>query len=134
MHVHLNFLSVLVAALANYIIATVWYAAIFGKLWKKLTGISEMKPSPVKMIIVFIGSLVISFVLFHFIAFENAYFDISGIAGGLLAGFHSWLGFIAPVTLTNVMYEKRPWKLWLLDNSFWLISLLVMGVILSVWR
>jgi len=120
--------------LANYIIATIWYAALFSNLWKKLTGISDMKPSPVKMIIVFIGSLVMSFVLFHIVVFENAYLDTSGIAGGLMTGFHCWLGFIAPVTLMNVMYEKRPWKLWILDNAFWLISLLVMGVILSVWQ
>jgi hypothetical protein len=32
-----------------------------------------------------------------------------------------------------VVYEKRPWKLWLLDNGFWLLSLLVMGAILSLW-
>ena len=52
-----------------------------------------------------------------------------------MAGFFGWLGFIAPVTLTNVIYEKRSqWKLWILDNAFWLISLLVMGIILSVWQ
>ena len=35
MEVHVNYLAVLVAALANYLIAFIWYAAIFGKLWKK---------------------------------------------------------------------------------------------------
>lgn len=134
MQVHLNFPAVFTAALTSYIIATLWYAVIFSKLWKKLTGISDMKPSPGKMIIVFIGAFVMSFVLFHIIAFENAYLDTIGITGGLMAGFHCWLGFIAPSTLINVIYEKRPWKLWLLDNSFWLISLLVMGIILSVWQ
>ncbi|MGD0037413.1 MAG: DUF1761 domain-containing protein [Bacteroidota bacterium] len=134
MEVHINFLAVFVAALANYIIATVWYAVIFGNLWKKLTSISDMKPSPIKMIIVFIGSLLMSYVLVHAIVFGNAYLHTSGICGGLMCGFFNWLGFIAPVTLTNVIYEKRPWKLWLLDNAFWLISLLVMGSILSVWQ
>jgi hypothetical protein len=51
-----------------------------------------------------------------------------------MGGFFSWFGFIAPITLTNVIYERRPWKLWLLDNGFWLVSLLVMGTILSVWQ
>jgi uncharacterized protein (DUF2225 family) len=46
MEVHVNYLAVLVAAIANYIIATIWYAAISGNLWKKLTGITEMKPAP----------------------------------------------------------------------------------------
>ncbi|MGA7161367.1 MAG: DUF1761 domain-containing protein [Bacteroidota bacterium] len=134
MDIRINYLAVFVAALANYIIATVWYAVIFANVWKKLTGIPEMKPSPIKMVIVFIGSIVISFVLFHSIVFGNEYLKMSGVSGGLMGGFFSWLGFIAPVTLTNVIYEKRPWKLWLLDNAFWLISLLVMGAILSAWQ
>ncbi|MFI5251002.1 MAG: DUF1761 domain-containing protein [Bacteroidota bacterium] len=134
MEVHPNYLAVFVAALASYIIATIWYGFIFSALWKKLTGITEMKPVPVNMVIVFIGSFVMSYVLLHSIVFGNAYVKMSGIPGGLMGGFFNWLGFIAPVTMTNVIYEKRPWKLWLLDNSFWLISLLVMGAILSVWQ
>ncbi len=134
MEVHINFLAVFIAALASYVIATIWYAVLFSKLWKKLTGIEDMKPSPVKMVIVFVGSLVMSFVLYHNIVFGNSFFNISGVTGGLMGGFFGWLGFIAPVTLTNVMYEKRPWKLWILDNAFWLISLLVMGIIISIWQ
>ncbi len=134
MEVHVNYLAVIVAAAANYALATVWYAVIFSSLWKKLTGIADMKPSPMLMVTVFIGSLVMSFVLVHSIAFGNAFVKMEGVSGGLMGGFFSWLGFIAPVTLTNVVYEKRPWKLWILDNAFWLVSLLVMGVILSCWQ
>jgi len=133
MEVHVNYLAVFAAALASYIIATIWYAVLFSSVWKKLTGISEMKPKPVNIVLVFIGSLVMSYVLAHSIVFGNFYTKMSGVSGGLMGGFFNWLGFIAPVTLTNVFYEKRPWKLWLLDNSFWLVSLLVMGAILSVW-
>jgi len=133
MEIHVNYLAILVAAIANYVIATIWYSAIFGKLWKKLTGITDMKPAPMNIILVFIGSLVLSFVLYHSIVFGNAYFKMSGIAGGLMGGFFGWLGYIAPVTLSTKLYEKKPWGLWLLDNAFWFISLLVMGTILSVW-
>ena len=133
MEIHVNYLAVLVAAVANYLIATIWYAAIFSNLWKKLTGITEMKPAPMNILLVFIGSFVLSFVLYHSIVFGNAYFKISGMEGGLMGGFFGWLGYIAPVTLCTKLYEKKPWGLWLLDNAFWFISLLVMGVILSLW-
>jgi len=133
MEIHVNYLAILVAAIVNYAIATIWYALIFGKTWKKLTGITEMKPVPMNIALVFIGSLVLSFVLYHSIVFGNAYFKIGGIHGGLMGGFFGWLGYIAPVTLCTKLYEKKPWGLWLLDNAFWLISLLVMGVILSTW-
>ena len=134
MDIQINFLALFVAAIANYVIATVWYAVLFSGLWKKLTGIPDMKPTPIKMALAFIGSLVLSLGLVHAIVFGNAYLKMSGVPGGLMGGFFSWFGFIAPITFTNVIYEKRPWKLWLLDNGFWLVSLLVMGTILSVWQ
>ena len=133
MEVHVNYLAVLIAAIANYVIATIWYAAIFGKVWKKLTGITEMKPAPMNIVLVFISSLILSYVLYHSIVFGDAYVKMTGIGGGLMGGFFGWLGYIAPVTLSTKLYEKKPWGLWLLDNAFWLISLLVMGTILSFW-
>lgn len=133
MEPHVNYLAIIVAAIVNYIIATVWYAVLFRKVWQKLTGIPDMKPSPLNIILSFIGSLVLSFVLYHSIVFGNAYFKMSGIVGGVIGGIFGWLGYIAPVTLTTKLYEKKPWGLWLLDNAFWLISLLIMGIILSSW-
>ena len=79
------------------------------------------------------GSFIMSYVLWHSILFGNAYVKMSGPAGGLMGGFFGWLGYIVPVTLMTKLYEKKPWGLWMLDNAFWLISLLVMGVILSSW-
>jgi len=133
MEIHVNYLAVLVAAIANYVIAVIWYAAIFGKVWRKLTGIADVKPVPVNIVLVFIGSLVLSFVLYHSIVFGSSYLKIGGVGGGMMGGFFGWLGYIAPVTLMTKLYEKKPWGLWLLDNAFWLISLLVMGIILSLW-
>ncbi len=133
MQVHVNFLAVIAATLASYIIAFLWYGVVFRNQWMQLTGVTEMKPSAKNVIIVLVGTFVMSYVLDHSIAFGNAYVQSGGIAGGLQGGFFNWLGFIAPLTLTSVVYEKRPWKLWALDNAFWLLSLLVMGAILSAW-
>lgn len=133
MEVHVNYVAVVVAAIASYVIATVWYAVIFGKVWQKLTGMTDMKPAPLNIVLSFVGSLVMSYVLYHSIVFGDYYVQMSGVGGGLMGGFFSWIGFIAPVTLMTKLYEKKPWGLWLLDNGFWLISLLVMGAILSLW-
>jgi hypothetical protein len=133
MEVHVNYLAVLVAAVANYIIATIWYGFIFSKAWMKLTGITEMKPSALNVILVFVGSLVLSYVLYHSITFAEAYLKMGGVKGGIMGGFFNWIGFIAPITLSTKLYEKKPWGLWLLDNGFWLISLIIMSVIISVW-
>ncbi len=133
MDVPVNYLAVLVAAVANYVIAAVWYAVLFPKVWQRLTGITDMKAPRLNLVLVFIGSLVLSYVLYHSIVFGDAYMRMSGVGGGLMGGFFGWLGFIAPVTLSTKLFERKPWGLWLLDNAFWLISLLAMGAILGAW-
>ena len=131
MQVQVNFLAVILATVASYVIASLWYGLIFAKLWKKLTGIKDMKPSPVNILLVLIGSFIMSFVLYHSIAFGNAFLKTGGFSGGMMGGFWGWLGYIAPVTLCTKLYEKKPWNLWLLDNGFWLLALLVMGGIIG---
>ncbi|HTP12679.1 MAG TPA: DUF1761 domain-containing protein [Bacteroidota bacterium] len=131
--VHINYLAVAVAAIASYIIAFLWYAVVFKNQWMKLTGITEMKPSAKTVILALVGAWFTSWVLDHATIFGNAYLHTAGVSGGLMCGFFNWLGFFAPVTMMSVLYEKRPWKLWILDNGFWLCSLLVMGAILSSW-
>jgi len=133
MQVHVNYLAVVIAAAASYALAFLWYGVVFGKLWMKLTGITDMTPAPVNVVLVFVGSLVMAYVLYHSIVFGDAYVKMGGVSGGLMVGFFSCLGFVAPVTLATKLYEKKPWGLWLLDNGFWLLSLLVMGALLSLW-
>ncbi len=84
--------------------------------------------------IAFVGSLVMSYVLAHALVFTSAYFKMSGMPAGLMCGFWNWLGFVAPVTLGTVLWEGKPWKLWVLTNSYYLASLLFMGVILAFWK
>ena len=48
MAVQVNFLAVLVAAIASFAIATVWYGVVFRKLWMRLTGVTDMKPAPIR--------------------------------------------------------------------------------------
>jgi hypothetical protein len=133
MQVPINYLAVLVAAIATYVIASIWYGVIFRKQWMQLTGVTDMKPKPLSMILPFLGSLMMSYVLDHSIIFGNTYMKTSGMGWGMQGGFFNWLGFIVPLTLMAVVYEKRAWKLWVLDIGFWFVSLLAMGAILGAW-
>jgi hypothetical protein len=128
-----NYLAVVVAALANYIIGAIWYSALFRKSWTRLMGMSEMKVTAPSVILGLVGALLMSYILHHALFFADTYLGTSGIGGGLMVGALNWLGFIAPVTIGVVTYEKKPFSLWLINNGYWLLSLLVMGVILAVW-
>jgi len=49
-------------------------------------------------------------------------------------GFWNWIGFVAPVTPGIGLWEGKSRKLWMLTNSFYLVSLLVMGVVRALWK
>jgi hypothetical protein len=48
-------------------------------------------------------------------------------------GFFNWLGFVAVATLGSVTFEKRPLQLYLINNGYLLLALLIMGTVLAVW-
>lgn len=138
--VPVNYLAVVVATAASVVIGFLWYGPLFGKPWMEMMGITREAMDAAKKksmmgsyAIMIAGSLVMSYTLAHAIVFASAYLMATGIAAGLMGGFWNWLGFIAPVTLGSVLWEGRSWKLWVLNNGYWLVSLLVMGAILSAW-
>lgn len=94
-----------------------------------------MKKSGQKMYLYqFIGSLIMAYVLAHALVFASAYLKVEGVSAGLTVGLWNWLGFVAPVTLGSVLWEGKPKKLWILNNAYYLLLLMVMGVILALWK
>ena len=81
-----------------------------------------------------VGSLVMAFVLAHALIFASTYLNETGISAGLQTGFWNWLGFIAPVTVGAVLWDGKPWKLWFITAGYYLVSLLLMGIILALWK
>ena len=81
-----------------------------------------------------VGALLMAFVMSHAFIFASTYLQTSGIAAGLQAGFWNWLGFIAPVTVGMVLWEGKPWKLWMIVAGYWLVTMCTMGVILALWQ
>jgi hypothetical protein len=129
----IHFFPILVAAVAKIVLGALWYSpALFIKPWRRMTGITEeqMKAGIAKTLVVdFGGSFVMAFLLFHAIRYAEA----TTVLQGLTVGFFCWLGFIAVATISTVTYERKPFALFLLNNGYLLISLLVMGAILAVW-
>lgn len=139
MPIPINYFAVLASAVASFVLGFLWYEPLFGKQWKALMGFTDESMKAMKMMPLqatiggFIASLVMAYVLAHSLVFAAAYLGVSGIKAGLQGGFWNWLGFVAPVTLGAILWEGKPWKLWFLNNAYWLLSLLIMGAILALW-
>jgi Protein of unknown function (DUF1761) len=132
-HFHINYLALVVAAIARFLLGWLWYSPpLFGKTWMSLTNCNsdEMKRRmPVLAPADLISNFVMAFVLVHAVHYAGA----MNAGQGAAVGFFNWLGFIATVTLMLTLYEKRPVKLFWINSGFQLISLLIMGGIVAVW-
>jgi len=139
MEVNVNYLAIVVAAVASMVVGFVWYGVLFKKRWMSLMGITSDSMANMKMTAnqaymwQFVASLVMAYVLAHSLLFANAYLNVGAIQAGVMVGFWNWFGFVAPVTIGIVLWENKPWTLWFLNVSNYLVSLIVMGVILSLW-
>ena len=76
-----------------------------------------------------IGSALMAFVLLHAVHYAGANTLMLGAAVGSL----NWLGFVATTSLGTVTFEKRPFALFVLNNGYLAIALIVMGAILAIW-
>lgn len=131
-----NYWAVLCAALAGFVIGWIWYGPLFCKQWMKLAGITpasmkKMKMTPAKaMTFGFVSVLVTAYVLSHFVDLLS----VTTWGGAAQFAFWAWLGLVAPVQFGVVLWEGKPFKLFLLNTAHNLVVLIVMSGILAVWN
>ncbi len=136
---HLNYLAVIVAALIPMIVGALWYSpALFAKRWLALMGKTDEEVrrggAGKAYALSFVASLVMSFVLAHFIHYTFAYTQASGGLGGFKIAFWAWLGFVITTGSSSVLFEGRRSGLYFLSMGYYLVSMLLMGLVLGAWR
>ncbi len=120
------------------IIGMIWYnPKVFGSTWMKLSGIDHKKIDKSKQkgmtssyLLAFVGSLVLSYVLSFFIDALG----YSTISSGAQFGFMVWLGFFATSMLSVVLWESKPWKLYFINVTYHLVSLVILSALLAAWK
>lgn len=129
-----NFWSVLLASISYLIIGSLWYSPLlFGKMWIKLNGfcdedLKSNKPMWLILLLSFLSAAVASFVISAVLG-NRASPDFGAIIGAIIA-----ICWITMSKLTEVLFENRPVKLFLLHAGFDLVSFMVMGAIVGYWR
>jgi hypothetical protein len=129
-----NYLAIVVAAVANFIIGFLFHGPLFGKLWMKLanitpTGNEKFSDMYGQMFWNFVSNLVFAFVLSAMINFTGAL----GATRGMAFAFWVWLGFVVTSSSMEVIWMGRSYKLWLFEIVSSLVSVLVMGAIIASW-
>ena len=131
---HFNHWAILVSALILWFLGAVWYSpALFAKPWMAALGIVPDHPKKglaAGMISSFLGDLLVAFVLLHVILWSGA----ATAFAGAFVGFVCWLGFFAATQFPQGVYESRPLKLFFINSGYWLMGLMISGILMAVWQ
>ncbi|HEY2469428.1 MAG TPA: DUF1761 domain-containing protein [Terracidiphilus sp.] len=131
----LNNLAILVSAIILWVLGAIWYSPpLFAKSWMELAGVKREPGNRDGMLLAmtasFIGDLVLSFVLATIVMWSNATgFKLGGVIGVLV-----WMAFFAAPNLPQGLYEKKPFKLFAINGTYWLLGLFIVGGLLASWR
>jgi hypothetical protein len=134
---YVNYIHVLVSAVAIFILGGLWYSpALFAKPWVRLIGKSEeaLKSQPKGMPLMFLQAFVSGFLLSWSLAIVVAHIPAMNAMRGALTGIVCWIGFAGATNYSNTIFSSRPRALWAIDSGYNLVCFVMAGAILGGWR
>jgi len=132
---HLNWLHVLVATIAYFLLGAIWYSFLFQKQWVRYQNIDMSNPDAKKgagmiMLVGFIWTFImvtgIAVLVYKTPLLGGA---ISGIKLGLTTGLLSALA----ISMTY-LYMKKPAGLHFIDGLYHVIGQIIAAIILVCWQ
>ena len=135
--VHVNYLAVLVAAIAVFVLGWLWYSPLlFYKPWMRAKGIdpavamSGAKMPAGKLVIELVRCIVLAYIIARFAALLG----ISSWMGAVHFGVMLWIGFPVILLTGSVLWDNVPVKVAAIHAGDWLVKMLVIPIIVSVWH
>jgi hypothetical protein len=131
----INYFAVAVAWLITVIIGGFWYSPVgFGKQWSKLSGVDMMKTPKAETgrAIRFVAVSCLLQVLALALILNSL--NVENVLQGLIASLVIWFGFTALTTVGNTLYQRQSWRFWWLNASYFLVVMVINGIILSAWQ
>lgn len=136
---HVNHISILVAAVAGWIFAGVYYSAMSrhwlaaqGKTVESCkaelaakSGVAKFAP----FILAFIANLVIGTALYGIMV----HMGLFTLRAGTISGVICWFGFVLSSMAVNNAFAGRKAALTVIDGLGWLGVMLIIGAIVGAW-
>lgn len=133
---NINYLAVLVSALASFVIGSLWYSPLlFGKSWQNALGFTDDDLKEANMFLIFGASFILMFIMALGLALFSQGHNNSESTwlGGLSHGLFVAIFFVSTSYGVNMLYQRKPFKLWAIDAGYQIVLLGVMGTIIGAW-
>jgi hypothetical protein len=126
----LNWLAIVVAAIAVLIVSTVYYIGFAARMVELRQGNEDAGGTqPWKVGVELVRSLVLSTV----VAGLAALLDVADIGGAVQLGLALWIGFPITLLVGSVIWENVNPALATIHAGDWLLKLLIISVIVTLW-
>jgi hypothetical protein len=128
-----NYLAVVVAAIAYFVLGFLWYGFLFNKPWMALEHVNIEQAKSVSPVVPFIVSFLLELLVAYCLAQICIWRNANTASRGASIGVIIWVGFVGPIALMTYMFEMRPKALFAINEFYPLAGLILMGAILGAW-
>lgn len=134
---HVNWLSVVIAAVASFVFGAIYYTTL-GKFWLAAQGktmdacrIENAGKSTfakaIPFILSFAGALIMGVTLYGILTHSGLW----SLRAGIISGAFCWFGFVLTTVVINNAYANRKVMLSVIDGAHWLGVLMIIGGIVG---
>jgi len=128
----LNYLAIVIAALAAFAWGAIYYMTL-SKQWLAAVGITREQMqtgrSPAPFIISFVALVVMAWVLAGTVGHLGP--GQVTVKNGIISGLFLWAGFIATTVFVNNAYPGRKYSLSVIDSIHWLGVVVIQGAVIG---
>lgn len=129
---NINWLSVVVACIAAFIIGALWYSPLlFSKIWQKEVGLTDEDLKDVNMFKTMGTSFVLQFIAA--ILMDMFLGNEATLVDGIITGGIVGIGWVATSLGTNYLFSKKSLKLFFIDAGYFVVWFILIGLILGAW-
>ena len=131
----LNWLAILCAGVAYWVLGFVWYSLLFGKIWAaeqtRHRGAPPSAGGPMgpKLLSTFVSNLIAAAAMAYLLK-RTGFTDMNHI---LKLAAATGIGFAGTAVTIISVWESKPTKVWFIDLAFYFVGAILLAVILVCW-
>jgi len=134
--------AIIVGAIAIFAFGALWFTVLFGRIWAELMGFTNDKMSASEqakekamgmtkpLILNFITNVVIASVVYYLFSKVSAV-SLSELTILMLV---IWLGFSFPIYANQAIWERKSWKLVLINSLSGILTVVILTSVIYFLR
>jgi hypothetical protein len=132
---NINWLHVLVAAIAYFALGAIWYSFLFRNKWIAYQNIKIDETSSQKGVgAIMFGSFILMLIATIGLAIIVERLQLNHFSSGVKWGLLTGVCFSATAISISYLYVKKPSGLHIIDGLYHIIGQIIAAVILSCWH